>query len=161
MEIPIKSRKCPYCHHFQNRMVLFLWHPAFAALFVMIPFVIMMIFLLSLMDRGQNFASYSRQMIVLNSQIAFGERKSGPTVAVIGSVKNMSTVPWKDVYFHVDFFDSAGKLTDSEAVERYEYYLPANETASFELSFTREFPETNYAKAVVHVVGAKDARAQW
>jgi hypothetical protein len=161
MEIPNGSRKCPYCHHFQNRLVLFLYHPGFAALVVMLPFVVMMVVFASMMNRGQNFAVYASQMAVTNSRIVFGEKKSGPTVAVIGTIKNLSPVPWKDAYFHVDFFDSAGKLTDSGAVENYEYYLPANETASFKLSFAREFPETNYIRTVVRVVGAKDARAQW
>ena len=80
---------------------------------------------------------------------------------IIGTIENTSPVPWNDVYFHVDFFDLAGKQTDAGAVENYEYYLPANETASFKVSFTREFPETHYATAVVRVVGAKDARSRW
>lgn len=161
MEIPVKSRKCPYCHHFQNRFAMWLFHPAFAAVLVMIPFIIMMIAVTSMMDRGQNFAVYASQMVVTNSRIVFGEKKSGPTVAVVGTIKNTSPVPWKDAYFHVDFFGPAGKLTDSGAVENYEYYIPANETASFKVSFTREFPETNYVKTVVRVMGAKDARAPW
>lgn len=110
---------------------------------------------------GQNFVTYSSQMMVTNSSIVFGMKKSRPTVAVIGTVKNLSPVPRRDVYFHVDFLNSAGKLTDSRAKEDYEYYLPANDTVSYKLSFTREFPETNYVKIVVCVVGAKDARSQW
>jgi hypothetical protein len=70
-------------------------------------------------------------------------------------------VPWTDVYFHVDFFDFGGKRTDVGTDENYEYYLPANATASFKVSFAREFPEINYFKAVVRVVSAKDARSRW
>lgn len=161
MEIPIKSRKCPCCHHFQNRFVMLLFHPAFVALLMMIPFVIMIVGITSMVNTGQNFAVYAHQMVVTNCRIVFGEKKSGPTVAVIGIIKNLSPVPWKDAYFHVDFFNSARKLTDSGAVEKYEYYLPAKDTASYKLSFAREFPETDYVKTVVRVVGAKDARAEW
>jgi len=82
-------------------------------------------------------------------------------VDVIGTIRNKSPVPWIDLYFHVDFFDADGKQADSGATEEYEFYLPANETASFKLSFTREFPEKNYAKAVARVVAAKDARRRW
>lgn len=160
-EIPTKSRKCPYCHHFQNRLVLFMYHPVFAVLLVMIPFVAIMIVFTSMLNRGQNFVNYTSQLVVTNSHIVFGQKKSGPTVAVIGTLKNLSPVPWKDAYFHVDFFNAAGKLTDSDAVEKYQYYLPANDEASFKLSFAREFSESNYAKTVVRVMEAKDARSEW
>jgi hypothetical protein len=161
MEIPKESRKCPYCQHLQNRWVMFLFHPGFMGLFVMIPFAVMLVVITSMMDKGQDFEAYRDQIVVTTNQVIFGERKSGVTVDVIGTIQNTSPVPWKDVYFHADSFDSAGKRTDVGAVENYEYYLPANETASFKLSFAREFPETNYVKAVVRVVSAKDARTRW
>ncbi|MBU6410619.1 MAG: hypothetical protein KGR98_09545, partial [Verrucomicrobia bacterium] len=56
-----------------------------------------------------------------------GNRKSGPTAAVFGTIKNPGASPWKAPYFHVDFFNSDGKLVDSELVGEYECYLPANE----------------------------------
>lgn len=161
MEIPKESRKCPYCQHFQNRVALFLYHPGFMALFVMVPFAAMFVFFTSIMDRGQDFETYKDQIAVTTNQIVFGDRKSGATVDVIGTIKNMSPVPWKDVYFHVDFFDAAGKQADVGTDESYEYYLPANGTASFKVSFGREFPATNYVKALVRVVSAKDARSRW
>ena len=161
MEIPKESRKCPYCQHLQNRWVMFLFHPVFMGLLVMIPFAVMLVVVTSMMDNGKNFETYRDQITVTTNQIVFGDRKSGATVDVIGTIKNMSPVPWKDVYFHADFFDAAGKPADVGAVENYEYYLPASETASFKVSFAREFPETNYVKAVVRVVSAKDARSRW
>jgi hypothetical protein len=161
MEIPKESRKCPYCQHFQNRVAMLLYHPGFMALFVMIPFAAMFVVFTSMMDRGQDFETYRDQIAVTTNQIVFGDRKSGATVDVIGTIQNTSPVPWKDVYFHADFFDAAGKPADVGAVENYEYYLPASETASFKVSFAREFPETNYVKAVVRVVSAKDARSRW
>lgn len=45
--------------------------------------------------------------------------------------------------------------------EDYSFRLPANGTSSFKVSFRREFPEANYVKPVISVVGAKDARARW
>ncbi|HTQ52404.1 MAG TPA: hypothetical protein VMJ12_16985 [Candidatus Acidoferrales bacterium] len=161
MEIPKESRKCPYCQHFQNRVAMFLFHPGFVALFVMIPFAVMFVVITSMMGRDQDFENYKDQIVVATSQIFFGDRKSEATVDVIGTIKNTSPIPWSDIYFHVDFFDATGKQADVGSVENYEYYLPASETSSFKLSFAREFPETNYVKAVVRVVSAKDARARW
>src|ERR1700690_3362694 len=148
MEIPKESRKCPYCQHFQNRLVMFLFHPGFAVLFAMIPFVALFAILTTMMDREQNFENYKDQITVTTSQIFFGDRKSEATVDVIGTIKNTSLIPWNDIYFHVDFFDATGKPADVGSVENYEYYLPASETSSFKVSFAREFPETNYVKAV-------------
>ena len=78
--------------------------------------------------------------------------KSGPTIAVMGTIKNNSPVSWKEIQFHVDFLDAAGKGADVGEREEYSSYLPANGTSSFKVSFRREFPETNYVKHSVRVV---------
>jgi hypothetical protein len=161
MEISQAARKCPHCHHFQNRWSMLIFHPVFAVLFAMLPLTAMLIVASTFLDTGENFETYKDQIVVADSQIAFGDTKSGATVAVIGTIKNTSKVPWKDIYFHVDFFDAAGKRADVGWHEDYEYSLPAGEKSSFKVSFRREFSETNYVKAVVRVVGAKDARARF
>jgi hypothetical protein len=79
----------------------------------------------------------------------------------MGTIKNTSPVPWKEIQFHVDFLDASGKRADVGEREDYNFRLPANGTSSFKVSFRREFPETNYAKHIVRVVTAKDARARW
>lgn len=161
MEIPKAARKCPYCHYLQNRVVLLLYHPLFATLIAVIPFVVMIGIVGSLLHRGQDYQKYSNQITVTDSHIVFGEKKSGSTVDVIGTITNASGVSWVDPYFHVDFFDAGGRRMDAAAVENYEYYLPAGQTLSFKLSFAREFQETNYAKVDVRIVSAKDARSRF
>jgi hypothetical protein len=49
----------------------------------------------------------------------------------------------------------------SEQREEYSYGLAAGETSSFKVSFTREFPATNYVKPVVRIVGATDMRSRF
>ena len=99
--------------------------------------------------------------IVADSQIAFGDTKSGATVAVVGTITNASRVSWRDIQFHVDFLNAAGKRADVGEREDYNFRLPPRETSSFKVSFRREFPETNHVTPVVRVVGAKDLRARW
>ena len=161
MEIPKEARKCPFCHHFQNRASLVMYHPVFMALFACVPLGAMLIVFATLFDPGENYETYKDQVVITDSQIAFGDTKSSSTVAVIGTIKNTSLVPWKEIQFHVDFFDAAGKRTDVGEREDYSFRLPANGTSSFKVSFRREFPETNYVKHTVRVVAAKDARARW
>jgi hypothetical protein len=159
MEIPMQARKCPYCHHFQNRLVLFMYHPGFAVLIFSLPMVFMLIVISNIFERGENYEVYKDQISVSDNKIFFGDSKSGATVAVIGTIKNTSKVSWKEVKFHVDFFDAAGRRADVGEKDDYSFTLPASGTSSFKVSFRREFSETNYVKPEVRVVGAKDVRA--
>ena len=161
MEIPQQARKCPHCHHFQNRLTMVMFHPTFAVCFACVPLVAMLIVFATIFDTGENYETYKDQIVISDSQIALGDTKSGTTVAVIGTIKNTSRVSWKEIQFHVDFLDAAGKRVDVGEREDYSFRLPAGETSSFKVSFRREFPETNYVKHVVRIVGANDVRARW
>jgi hypothetical protein len=161
MDIPEQARKCPYCHHFQNRWSMIMFHPAIAVLFASLPLAIMLIVVSSVFDTGENYEAYKDQIVITDSQIAFGDTKTSATVAVIGSIKNISQVPWKEIQFHVDFLNATGQRADVGEREDYTFRLPAGETSSFKVSFRREFPETNYVKPIVRIVGAKDARSRW
>ena len=161
MEIPKEARKCPYCQHFQNRATMFLYHPAFAVLGACLPLLGMLIAFSILFDRGEQYETYKNQIAIGGTQLAFGETKSGKTVDVIGTIKNTSPISWREIQFHVDFLDATGKRIDVGQKEQYSFFLPANGTSSFKVSFPMEFPQTNYAKSVVSVSTAKDARARW
>ena len=140
---------------------MLMWHPGIMVLLFSLPLVAMMIVVDSFFDKGENYEIYIDQILISDSQIAFGDTKSGATVAVIGTIKNTSKVSWKEIQFHVDFFDAAGRRADVGEKDDYSFRLPASETSSFKVSFRREFPETNYVKPVVHIVGAKDVRASF
>lgn len=140
-------------------MVMF--HPAFAVCLASVPLVAMLIVFANIFDMGEDYETYKDQIRITDSRIAFGDTKSGATVAVMGTITNASRVSWKEIQFHVDFLNAAGKRTDIGEKEDYSFRLPAGATSSFKFSFRREFPETNYVTPVVRVVGAKDARAMW
>jgi hypothetical protein len=161
MDIPKEARKCPYCHHFQNRLPMIMYHPAFAVLFACLPMAAMLIVFATIFDRGENYEGYKDQIVIQDSQVVFGDTKSGAAVAVLGTIKNTSSVPWKEIHFHADFLDAEGKRADVGEKEEYSLSLPPNATSSFKVSFRREFPETNYVKHTIRVVAAKDARARW
>jgi hypothetical protein len=161
MEIPQQARKCPFCHHFQNRLSMVMFHPAFAVLFACVPMAAMLFVFATVYDTGENYERYKDQIVISDSQLAFGDTKSGATVAVIGTIRNTSLVSWKEIQFHVNFFDAQGRRADVGEREDYNFRLPASGTSSFKVSFRREFPETNYVKHDVRVVAAKDAKARW
>jgi hypothetical protein len=161
MEIPAQARKCPHCHHFQNRWTMILFHPAFSIGFAFLPLAAILTIFASVFDRGKDYEVYKGQIHVTGSQIVFGDTKAGATVAVIGTIANASHVSWREIQFHVNFLDAAGHPMDVGDQQIYSFALPAGETSTFKLSFKREFPEANYITAIVVVVGARDMRARW
>jgi hypothetical protein len=140
---------------------MLLYHPAFAVLTACIPMVSMLVAFSAIFDKGAEYEAYRNQIVITDSQLVFGETKSGKTVDVIGTIQNTSPISWKEIQFHVDFLNATGKRIDVGHKEQYGFYLPAHGTSSFKVSLPMEFPETNYAKSVVSVSTAKDARARW
>ncbi len=161
MEIPAEARKCPHCHHFQNRLTLIMSHPASAIIVALIPMACMLIVFQRTFDRGQDYQAYAGQVQITESRIAFGEDESGGTVVVMGTIRNDSPIPWKEIRFQVEFQDATGARSDTGQVEAYTYYLPAHSSLSFKTSHRRQFPEANYVNHTISVVSAKDARSRW
>ncbi len=163
-EIPAQAKKCPYCHHWQNTLSMIVFHPAFAivpALVVTVVLVAIVGLTLSqfgLLGQGERFQDYEGQIAVSESTLMFGERGGGPSVAVVGRMKNSSLVDWKEVYFQVDFINPQGELFDAGQEYDYSYCLPAGKETSFKISFPREFPESEYSSHTIRVIWAKDAR---
>ena len=161
MQIPKDARRCPYCHHFQYRLSMLMYHPAFAMLLACLPVAAMLIVFGTIFDQGEDYTKYADQIEIVNSEVVFGDASSDPTVAVIGEIRNKSDVAWDEIRFHADFFDATGRRVDVGQKQDYFFHLGAGSTSSFKLSFRREFQETNYVAHKVHVVTAKDAKARW
>ena len=125
------------------------------------PTAVLLFVIAKTFDKGASYETYKDQIAIANGQVAFGDTKSVSTVAVMGTIKNASPIPWKEIRFHADFTDAAGKTADVGQKEEYSFYLPPNAASSFKVSFHREFAETNYVKHNIRVVAAKDARARW
>jgi hypothetical protein len=170
MEIPAAARKCPYCQCWQQKMSWSLGDPRFGFL----VFTIFCLFMITLffvqMDmvqkswfgKGEDFHLHANQLSILDSRMEFGQDDKGPTVAVVGRIRNDSDLAWKEVCFSVAFSDAQGKLTDAgQTREYYSYLLPAHEEIAFKVSIPREFPEESYASHKVEVVGAKDNKIRF
>src|SRR5438093_2585997 len=136
VDIPQQARKCPHCHHFQNRWSMVMFHPAFAVCFACLPIAAMLIAFAIIFDKGENYETYKDQIVISDSEIAFGDTKSGATVAVIGTIKNTSRVSWKEMQFHVDFLDAAGKRVDVGEREDYSFRLTAGAPSASKASFS-------------------------
>jgi hypothetical protein len=139
-------------------------HPAALAIFVvpvLVPFVLLGIMYRSMFQQGERFALYKDQIEILQSEVRFGERESGPTVSVIGKLKNNSDVDWTDIRIEVQFFDGEGNLIDAKHHCEFSMILAAGQTAGFKVPSVREFPQQQYASHKVTITHAKDRTARF
>jgi hypothetical protein len=165
MEIAANAKKCPYCQHWQNKLSMLMFHPSFATLLIAIPLILSFALLgmtfKRTLSQGEDFQKYSNQIKVSESRLQFGESKRGHTVAVVGRMRNESTVDWKEVHFQVEFRDTDGNLIDAGQEFEYAFYLPTQEEAAFKVSFRREFPTELYASHSIRVIEAKDGKTRF
>ena len=161
MEIPATARKCPYCHHWER------WfsreNPQAVVLLVGIPMYILFAAVMESVKPGpfrepEPFAKHSNKVKIVESKIEFGEDHCGPAVIVVGKAQNLSPVDWKDVGFHVEFFDPKGGFLDTGKQEPHTWRLPAGQESGFKISFHRKSPQKDYARHEVRIVSAVDSR---
>ena len=164
-EIDSRAKKCPYCQHWQSKISMIVWHPAFAVFLIMIPYLIVFssvrLIFKSMFDQGEDFTPYRNQIIINKSEPKFGETSHGPTVVVMGEIKNISNLSWKDVQLEVRFYDKDNNLIDTDQKEKYSFVVPANDISTFKVSIPREFPEEQYASCKVRILSAQDSRTMW
>ena len=152
-----EARKCPHCQHFLNKWILVAYHPLTAGLFLILVYLGAGFFVLRMFDPGENFETHRAKICVTQSEMQFGELKTGPTVAIIGTIHNGSKVAWKSLALDVRFFNKSHKLIDSVQTHAYYDRISANEDGTFKVSQKREFDLAEYATHEVRVIGARDA----
>lgn len=161
-EMDSRAKKCPYCHHWQNKISMIVWHPAFAAFLIMIPSCIFVgLIFESMFDKGEDFTTYRTQIAISESELKFGKTVRGPTVVAMGIMTNKSSLSWKDVQLEVRFYDNNNKLIDTDQKNKYSFVVPANDISTFKVSIPREFPEEQYASCKVRILSAKDSSTMW
>jgi hypothetical protein len=149
-EIAAAAKKCPHCHHWQHWLSTSIVHPVFGVLFFIVPLAILwlmgIVLLGNVFRKGEPFQNHTGQVTITESRMEFGQDHCGPTVAVVGKMKNSSEIDWRNLCFQVEFFDAKGSLVD--AVQKKDDYtftrlLPAGQELGFQVSFPRQFPEKN------------------
>lgn len=112
-------------------------------------------------DPGRDFELYRDQIEIAKSEIKFGQDNNGPTVMVLGTMRNPTDVGWKEIRFEASFFDKDNKLIDATQECKYFFACPANDECEFSVSFRRQFPQEQYVSHKVRVLSARDARSRF
>ena len=161
-EIPAKAKKCPQCLHLQWKLNNYVWlWPTLGMTLMMIPLVAAAFAVSAMFDMGESYEPFKDQIVIVESEVAFGETKTTDTVAVLGTVRNNSPIGWKDVLFQVEFWNAEGKRIDTDQKREHPLTVPASEIVPFKISIRREFPKEQCAKHTVRIVNARDARGRW
>lgn len=168
MEIDSKAKKCPYCHHWQNKWFMIAYHPFCHMIPGILIFIALFCFLGKMFQttftEGESFLQYTNAVSIIEAEMVFGVsgcEHDSPTVAVIGIIQNDSDVPWKDINLEVRYFDKQGFLMDTMQREMYSYMVHSNDNGAFKVSSRREFPQENYDSFKVRIISAKDARKRF
>ncbi len=150
------AKKCPYCRSVQN----WLFHPfvfAAAAVFLYLIFLLMFGTMFhDILEEGESYENYKDALVISESKLTFGERRDGPTVVVVGAIRNQSDVNWEGIHLQVNCYNSENELFDTEQDSDYSLLVPAGATIPFKVSFVREFPEAEYARHEVTAIHAED-----
>ncbi len=163
-EIPADSVKCHHCREWAN------WRtPAKRVLLVAALTLVFMGGLMLSMDWVttrfmSDFASdamfdeqqYWEQPDVIQITDHHAGRDEESWRCVIGTMKNVSTIPWRSITIQVDYYNSDGDLVDtSESDSRKR--LPPGQERSFKVMFGPDQRDVEYDHYRVFIAGANDA----
>ena len=97
--VKVGAKKCPHCHQWQGRWA-FAYHPPVMLALLMIPLWALFAITGQQVDTRESFANYRDQIAVVESAMHYQptDENCGPTISVIGKVKNDSDVGWQDIY---------------------------------------------------------------
>lgn len=84
----------------------------FTLVFLATWVLMMVVWLPSPFNRGEDFAPYRDQVKIISSQMSFSDTEDGPKISVVGVLRNDSPLAWKQIQLEVQFTDSAGELID-------------------------------------------------
>jgi hypothetical protein len=150
------ARKCPHCHAWQSRFAV--WFHRLAPFLAFLPLVFLVLIFRDGFRSSANFSAYRDSLIVVKSTAHYSDaaEKCGAMISVIGTIRNNSDVPWKDLYLEVRYFDSAGTMVDTQSAEQYDLLIPAGGEVAFRVRGPAIRAEQDYVSHKVTIVGAKD-----
>ncbi len=152
--------KCPHCRTLQSKAATWAIRltPWLLAVF---PVVFVGLILRREFRNPPDFAVARERLKVVQSTAHYADAgaKCGPTISVVGTLRNDGDIPLKDVFIEVRYFDPAGALIDAEGQERYSEVVPPGSEVAFRVSSQAVRAGTEYASHRVTIISAKDARS--
>ena len=158
--------RCPHCRMWQSRLQGLYMFPVLSPLLIIpglaatwaVPLMLMLSPVMSEFEKGAPFADYHDQLRVVGSAMFTGYREGDPVIAVVGTLRNDTEVPWWALSLEVQFMDHDGKLVDVIREHLgWRTLLPAGQLA-FRADMVAELPLGKYAAYEVFVRSGLEAR---
>ena len=155
------ARLCPHCRTDQRRSAIIYT----IAPWLMWPLILVFsggLFLLMsrLFTPGRDFAPFRNQFEVVSSSMQFSQTERGPYVTTVGTIRNNSDYPWKEVQLEARYFGKADKLIDVGVQIFSDLVVQPHSESAFRIRTFADQPTNEYASHKVLVRSGKDIR-QW
>ena len=162
--VKLTAKICPHCHRWQNKFQFTVGHPliwmaTFLVIFVALWFGTMQHFSALLLNRGENFGEFTSQIKILSSEMTFINEGKDTKLILLGKVRNVSSVGWREILFQIDFMDKNGKLIDTYQFRDPNLTLYSKGDASFKIPYVISLPQDQYDKHKITVKDAKETSA--
>lgn len=152
--------KCPHCRTLQSKAAA--WSIRLAPLLlILLPVVFVGLALRREFSNPPDFALGRERLKVVQSTAHYADAgaKCGPTISVVGTIRNDGDIPLKDVFIEVRHFDSAGALIDAEGEQDYSKVFPPGSEVAFRVSSQAVRAAADYSSHRVTIISAEDARS--
>lgn len=164
-EIDDRAIRCPYCRTWQKKLGILLHHPAVAMVLTAIPLFLVYVMLTyasaKMFDPGESFETHRNSLSVKNTELKFGENSCGSTLVILGEIENQGDVSWKDIQIEASFFNSDGKMIDTDQSKKYSFVVLKNSKSPFKFSIKMEFSQEYYTDYKIKIMTARDMNASF
>lgn len=140
-EINADAKKCPHCQSMQGGDKAFMYQNLMPAL-IIVPVMgfIMVAMLFYAKKEDKNNELSMDQLEIIETKVHKIPSKDEPSIVLIGKIVNNTEKSFQEIFFHVDYFDSVGKMIDTYSDYTYDLYINPQCTTSFRLV---SFPARN------------------
>jgi len=124
------ARRCPHCRSWQSRWAADAQNPRIELLVL----VLAVVAAVGLLAAWMHLSNERFQRGDAASAIEIVESRVVPqngSLAVIGTVRNLTSVHWRNIYFNAECFDSDGELIDTFDIRSPYLVLTPDDEASF------------------------------
>ncbi|MCP4112908.1 MAG: hypothetical protein GY749_46515 [Desulfobacteraceae bacterium] len=151
-----EAQKCPYCQSWQSKWELHAHSPNPKTLLLTIVFLFAAVatFIIIISQRKESERESEPKVSfnvlkIAESSLETFDRGDSKYLAVLGKIENKSEFSWRNVFFHVDLFDSNNNLIDAFSDKNYYIVIPANSNTTFRI---RAVPIRNLSEYSSHKV---------
>jgi hypothetical protein len=156
------AKRCTRCQAWQSSWATFWYGGATQSFGQQIIWVGLMVVLMWAMFRffmfptGRDFQEYRKDLVFASQSMSFGKERDREFFAVVGTIKNTSDVPWRDLYVEARFLNTKNELIDTHSTHlRDVIALPKGE-AAFRLTGNTVRPSSEYWKVTLSITSAKE-----